>query len=287
MPSDLKKLHNDPVGCVWDSADGPGVLHVNNGHALTKASGYLKFLRSRSRSVLFRGQGQIYDGLTPSLYRKVKQQDTMHRRDALLKKYIKDSVALEAFIPTTPEYAHEPLLQHYGVRTKWLDVVDNVWIALWFAAHTAISFGKCGESLHFERRRQNYASKSENCYILMIEAPGMQGTEKEPGLYMDDEIMAIDLRKAIPSVYLRPHSQHGLLVRNKRQATVRDIDLTPYVAGVIRVSLRDALEWLGDSTLLSVHTLFPPPLYDRGFARLMELAPKGSEDILSIASVAP
>ena len=145
MSSDLKKLNNDIVDCVWDSDDGPGVLHVNNGHALTRASGYLKFLRKRTRNVLFRGQDKLHGTLEPGLYRRVKQQATMNKRNALLNTYISMSVENEAFIDETPTYSYEPLLQHYGVRTKWLDVVDNIWIALWFAAHIAIPFGDRGE----------------------------------------------------------------------------------------------------------------------------------------------
>ncbi|GAA0468199.1 hypothetical protein Ade02nite_79030 [Paractinoplanes deccanensis] len=34
-----------------------------------------------------------------------------------------------------PRYAAEPLLQHYGIRTRWLDLVGNIWSALWFACH--------------------------------------------------------------------------------------------------------------------------------------------------------
>jgi hypothetical protein len=49
-------------------------------------------------------------------------------------------------------FSHEPLLQHYGLATTWIDLVDNIWVALWFACHKAHISGKRSQYLHFEKR---------------------------------------------------------------------------------------------------------------------------------------
>ena len=43
-----------------------------------------------------------------------------------------------------------------------LDVVDNVWVALWFACHTAHSYGKHDEYLHFEKRVVRHTNPDES-----------------------------------------------------------------------------------------------------------------------------
>lgn len=44
-----------------------------------------------------------------------------------------------------------------------------------------------------------------------------------------------------------------------------------FVRGVIRADLREALKWLGNGSLLNVHSLMPPPYYDPGYKILLDL----------------
>jgi hypothetical protein len=83
----------------------------------------------------------------------------------------------------------------------------------------------------------------------------------------------IDLRVAAPSTFLRPHAQTGLLVRQNGKIGAVTRDYKDMVAGIVRVSLDDALSWLGDGKLLSTHVLFPPPVYDFGYRDLLNFAP--------------
>ena len=62
----------------------------------------------------------------------------------------------------------EPLLQHYGIQTTWLDLVDNIWIALWFSCYKATSTGRY---LSFEKRLKRKEGKSQRyAYIILISA---------------------------------------------------------------------------------------------------------------------
>jgi hypothetical protein len=157
-----------------------------------------------------------------------------------------------------PRYAAEPLLQHYGLRTRWLDVVDNLWVALWFACHR---FVQADEHIHVVRR--NIADGGEEYVFIVTVGLQEEMTEVQPGLYRSPTAArVIDLRKAVPSFYLRPHAQHGLLIRPL--GDVGELQLAAF-----EVPLSRALEWLGSSVLLSPFGLYPPASVDVGYRRLL------------------
>jgi hypothetical protein len=263
------------------------VLTVSSLPALVQVFGYLKYKYSEG-AVLLRGQTRLHESLDPSLYRPtvptnaVKNRD---KRDELIGEFIASTSPWKcahelhklihcpekldqpkrselAFVSAgTPRYSVEPLLQHYGIRTRWLDVVDNLWTALWFACHTFDTVGSFG---HVVRRVPKDAGAEDGyTYLLIIVVPG-QLREIFPGLYLSEEVArVIDLRKAVPSFYLRPHAQHGWLLRPLAD------DLGNLRSVVVRVPLESALEWLGQSLLLSPFGLFPPATVDIGYAKLL------------------
>jgi hypothetical protein len=111
------------------------------------------------------------------------------------------------------------------------------------------------------------------------------GTTRVPGYYRGKSTETIDLRIAVPSIFLRPHAQHGLLFRLKGKRNLRPIDYSQAIKGIISINLRDALSWLGDAITLSVHGLFPPPLYNHGYKILLDGTLKCRREIGSIALV--
>lgn len=86
------------------------------------------------------------------------------------------------------------------------------------------------------------------------------------GVYMGEETYTIDLRKALPSNFLRPCSQHGWVVRGKSA----DYDFNANISCVIRVSVDLAKEMLGSGTLLSQDNFFPDETIDQGYNILLE-----------------
>ena len=86
------------------------------------------------------------------------------------------------------------------------------------------------------------------------------------GVYMGQKTYTIDLRKALPSNFLRPCSQHGWVVRGK------DInyDFDSQISCVIRVNIDLAKEMLGSGTLLSQDNFFPDETIDQGYNILLE-----------------
>ncbi|WP_425612974.1 FRG domain-containing protein [Xanthomonas rydalmerensis] len=181
-------------------------------------------------------------------------------------------------LKATCDYAHEALLQHYGLRTTWIDLVDNIWVALWFACHSAKSVGPSGEYLHFERRVPR-SDPSGKAYVLLVAADAVAPDSKRPGFYAGPNTELIDLRIAAPSVFVRPHAQHGLLMRKKGDAVRRPFDYSSQIRGILEIELVDALEWLGNSTALSTHSLFPPPSYDLGYGNLLAVGFQGAKNV--------
>jgi hypothetical protein len=162
----------------------------------------------------------------------------------------------------TMRAATEALLQHYGVRTRWLDVVDNIWIALWFACHRQLAEGR--HAFHL-RRSEAEEGQDAAAYIAVIETGPLRPTATS-GYLMGDSLRLIDLRYAAPSVYLRPHAQHGLLVA---PAKLDNSDGTIPVTAYLEIALTDALQWLGTGAMTSSYVLFPPAARDEGFRRLL------------------
>lgn len=282
------------------------VFRVSELPQLVQALGYIKY-RSDGPTYV-RGQSQLYGGrMAPSLYRSQKQ---IHPSPltSLLNTFINSLYDWECnhdhhtaancpeqiprnrswnrdgsslLVSGMRRYAVEPLLQHYGILTGWIDVVDNIWIALWFACHR---FEKNGRYTHIVKRTPN---ENDHVYLItttLIDSQSQDGGSTTryrtiaPGLEkFASGARAIDLRQAVPSIYLRPHSQHGLLIRPSFEG--ESVQL-----GAFQIPLNKALDWLGQSLLLSPFGLFPPPTVDEGYRKMIEGAqsleiPDGIGDI--------
>lgn len=255
------------------------VLEIRSLPVLIKAIGFLKYLFRGQ--VFLRGQDRLYGrSLSPTLYRDIGPTGRS-RADARIHALVRQSAGWKcehgdhspsrcaekvgrstagAITGGVPRYAVEPLLQHYGIRTRWLDVVDNLWVALWFACHT---FSRRDQYVHVVRASAT-GPRAQYVYLLAIVIDG-PSREVDPGLWISEQGgRYIDLRKSAPSYYVRPHAQHGLLVRPKDDKPA-NLQLV-----AIRLVLDEALTWLGQSVLLSPFGLFPPATVDDGYRRLIE-----------------
>ena len=210
----------------------------------------------------------MYPSLSPTLFRGISgRQAAQATRVTERNRFMKMIVDNSPIFSTFPKFAHEPLLQHYGLSTTWIDLVDNIWVALWFACNQAHVSGKNSEYLHFERRRPSGAN--DFAYVLLVAANSRQQVGV-PGLYKGPVTELVDLRVACPSIFLRPHAQHGVLFRKRGVGQTRPVDYSDRIRGMIRMSLADALEWLGAAPTLGTHSLFPPPYYDHGYKFLLD-----------------
>ncbi len=284
----LSKLDLRECESIVDPATGMDVFHVCDPHALVQAAGYLKYLGARdSETVYFRGQAKLYPSLSPSLFRNVTNTGTQSQRVRELNSAIADLRALCPLLDKFDSDIQEPLLQHYGLNTTWIDLVDNVWVALWFACHQIRYVGSFGEYLHFERRLPHKESSPSYAYIGLVASDAHHGKSIGPGHHVGAKTELVDLRLAAPSIFLRPHAQHGILMRVRGDAIGRPLDYSSQVRGMLRIDLTDALGWLGHGQMLGVHALFPPPFYDRGYNIFLDSGFEGSKVAGAIGIVSP
>lgn len=292
---------------------GKRLLHVESMYALIQAIGYIKFQVEKESDgkcgIALRGQSRLYGDLPPSLYHGIKKQDARIRQRKELNNLIeKMEIWAKETYDKRPKKKYkeglcsylgivdddlEPLLQHYGIPTTCLDLVDNIWIALWFACHKAAKYTNeyCNYSLYQRRdlpitntarcnegiatylscsnskkaeeglkRYQELMQEGKSfCYIVMVRVP------KNP----TPSLQLIDLRSKYPSLYLRPHAQHGLLLKKDLKCLQENPSYADQIEGIIQMRLDSALSWLGESQTLSASMIFPSPVKDIGLQKLL------------------
>lgn len=216
------------------------VYSIKSYHSLTQFIGYGKYINNQWGNVYLRGQTSLYNGcLSPSLLRRkiisgesqlVKEKAeaatsntvkfsniNINHRFSEYKHQINESLNGTQHFTGWNKDIIEPLLQHYGIKTHWIDIVDNIGVALWFALHkTSSTIADGREYIHmFENDDDEYG------YVLLIGCDAQDNNPYQAGVYKSTSTIRVDLRKAVPSFFLRPHAQHALMLR-KRSSKYED-----------------------------------------------------------------
>ncbi|HET8670913.1 MAG TPA: FRG domain-containing protein, partial [Candidatus Saccharimonadales bacterium] len=169
---------------------GRPYIEINDPAVLMRFTGYVKrhYHSHFGGHVFMRGQPADYGTMIPSLFRGVFDD----RLEGLVEAY-------RAFITRIQtEFRNErfqtnqlgALLQHYGFKTPWLDLVDNLYVALWFAGRRAVDEGG----------KVRLVSTNEDGWLFLVGTGG----KTMPRLTYSD------LRVTHSSLTLRPHAQHGI-----------------------------------------------------------------------------
>jgi|GEM_PF-4130161 len=219
-------------------APGPSPSNVRRWYimdirGLFLAAGVLRYtLAQYQTSVLYRGQRRDWEIQVP-LFRGATRRAQAKSRAAWL-----DTVLSEirsVFDPAGSTEEREALAQHYGLPTRWLDLVDNVQTAAWFAYHSS-STGDRDDSTG---------------YIYALAHPTTSGSFTH----------AYDLRVK-PSEWLRPHIQQAWAIR----AAKPDVGLgrLSYMQVATFIVPRALLaSWCGYS-VFTAEVMFPNENEDRG-----------------------
>lgn len=272
-----------PGGGLGEYDKRENTFEIYSPHVLTQLIGYVKFSYRNDGIVLFRGQCTNHKSMIPSLFRESPSLTSVINKQEKLNNYIGKLIKNRVFMKSTENVAYEALLQHYGIKTRWLDLVDNIWVALWFATHKANSTGKASKYVHYEinnhyfsyiyvmhfgqqinrisqttKRKIASLCKKEGNFNKFIRYP-------LHGFFETDLYKIIDLRCMTPSLYMRPHSQHAFLACRKSFSNMSSIDYNDSIVCTIKIETKLALKWLGDGILSQVHFMFPPPTYDPGY----------------------
>lgn len=184
------------------------------------------------------------------------------------------------------KYTAEALLQHYVGSTRFIDVVDNHWIALWMGSQKFRMHGKGNKYCECDMRQiplgdvyeQMLVSGKSNIkndiyvYVLLIAMPHADSRPKF-GITETSNYVEVDLRKALPSIYLRPHAQHALVIRKRDKQNVKQeanyYDISNQVVGILRIRVDRARLWLGQGLLMTKENIFPSPSIDQGYNTLL------------------
>lgn len=249
---------------VIDKTSNVRVLHVRDFRTLIQAINKIKYIHGSGRSstrgscnVYFRGQAELYNGnMCPSAYRTIGKSfekkrmidKELHHKLCKFRRNAGDTIkALRLKVL-------EGLFQQYEEKTRWLDAVDNVWVALWFSCQRR--WERNGFVQYVTRSPSLENPEFQYAYIVVLVA--------------DKKCEILDLRTQTPSQFLRPHVQHGVLLRKRGKDKLPCVDMSGLVHGIIRIDLSDALTWLGNSPSLSATMMFPNPAFDSGFSALID-----------------
>jgi|AntAceMinimDraft_8_1070364.scaffolds.fasta_scaffold01255_11 hypothetical protein len=205
-------------------------------------------------SVYSHGQTAHYGRMPPSIFRNAAPGTVERLRAAemALAKTVREAFHQKRFLrPDLPA-----LLQHYGLKTTWLDVVDNLWISVWFATHQFVPHD-------VERKVRVAGSTSEYRWIYFVRTGTMGG----------NSLRVVDLRRQHHSFSVRPHVQHGVSVHAPNL-----VDLSDFVLATVRFP--NDHKWTLEGHMFDPGVLFPPRRLDDTLNRLADPKLKLATDIV-------
>jgi hypothetical protein len=230
---------------------GEEFLHLDHPVALARFIAFAKYRAQKVHQVevYLRGQVANYSGMVPSLFRG-DSQERQQRVDA----YGAMLAAVQRLFGQGRFRRSNvgALLQHYGLNTPWIDLVDNIYTAVWFATHRYIMLNP----------REGYYAKSDESHgwlYLIAASPQMYG----------GTLHSIDLRKHHSSMNVRLHAQHGLSAAAQEDgAEMKEFDYRSSV--VARVRIPNNTRFVLTGRLASPSFLFPPIDIDESYRILLD-----------------
>ena len=253
------------------------IYDVPNIPSLNQMIGYIKFINRESGAVYYRGQAKLHPTMCPSLFHGLKSTRARQNAQALLNGQIErikndDNLCNEIHIDSKSDsIIIEAMLQHYGGKTKCIDVVDNHWIALWFGLNKYFNLVRKDRPYATYRTRATVPpympDDDEYQYLIMVCAD--RSPKMKQGVVYGECVTTVDLRYALPSTFIRPHAQHGLVLKKVSSGGDDTFDLADRVVAILRMRTIDVLQWIGNGTLLTQSSLFPAPPFDFGYDILL------------------
>lgn len=249
-----KNIQNNVYLGKWGKTDAL-FYDVISMEGLNQLVGYIKF--KFPGIILYRGQTKDYGIISPNGCRNTPVSEetlTAICKDSKMSDYFGFGAKNNRGKSTRiQKFLVEAALQHYGAKTYCLDFVDNHWSALWFGANDL------GADNTYRAREDD-----EYLYLYMYSTGKIK--ETSPGIYVAKDYYISDLRRSLPSYFLRPAAQHGWIVRKKKR---EKYDLNKHIVCVARIRAKTAVEWLGNGTLLSMENFFPRFPIDDAYAALL------------------
>lgn len=255
--SDRRKLEQILNKVEYVDNENQPYLFIQDIAILSSFMGYLKFQsrKEKNTSILMRGQNKNYSRMLPSIYRGEKHKiKNLMRAHVELRRCVK-----EDFTPSRFRNERlEDLFQHYGIKSTGIDVVDNIFIALWFALMENNCSNPQKKQYTFTRSEEDYGwiyfFKVNNYYKVRTE------NAQTPALFL------ADLRKDHSSLSLRLHCQHSYLIKSIQggfDEIVENCAFEKSIEAIVKIPNMD--EFLPQGELFSVNHFFPSPDLDNTY----------------------
>ena len=229
----------------WDDAD-----HMSVQEPMVLAA-FIAFCCKEKHDVYLRGCTRNFRRSVPSLFRDVLGEPC---DDEAREKRWSAYQALLAKLASELEGTRwdrnrlGAVLQHYGIRTPWLDVARNLYTVLWFANHEFETRGSCRVAV---KSRQPYG------WISLYQHDGLR------------PLRVSDLWDEHSSLHMRPHVQHGMSLARQEdgeKAACPDQDMNEYRIAQIRFP--NSKQWRLHGHMYSTRFLFPAPEHDESLRQL-------------------
>ncbi len=193
---------------------------------------------ARPDRVFVRGQVENYRAMAPSLFRGA-QLDTkaLLAAENEFGRKLSERIKVARFRAAN----RAALLQHYGFRTSWLDVLDNLFVAYWFSAHK-INEGPDGVIRICE-------SGAVAGWLFMIHVPASASI--------------VDLRVEHHPLSARPHVQRGVSIACPPGGAP---NLQEWVVATLQTPVADSVA----GSLFTGAALFPPSSADHTLKLLLK-----------------
>lgn len=208
--------------------------------------------QSADRRIFLRGCTENHATAYPSLFRRLPVDDPVCEQTRRWRAY-KD-VLLNLRNLEGGRWRRKDLgavLQHYGIKTPWLDVVRNLYSAIWFATHELRGSGLAGE---VRPTAKDYCWIS--FYRRRAHATGRRLQVKDISAYHS-------------SAHLRPHAQHGGSLAMQKD----DVE-TPHPCQdfnafrIAQIRIPNGTEWKLSGFMNSAAFMFPSCDLDDSLQRL-------------------
>lgn len=227
--------------------EGRKWLEVSDPAVLASFVAFCKLpLYSSGLRVYLRGESSFHAALVPSLFRDADDEPSRRQRWAAYRDFLR---GLPRVVKGTrfTQKNFGAVLQHYGFRTPWLDVVDDLNVAIWFALNRWTEEGN---------QCTYRPSDQDQGWLVIVAVP------------RDNRVL--DLRNGQSSRNVRCHTQQGTSISmqhdDARQPRSSQ-DFMPQVVGTVRIP--NERRWRVTGHRASRDYFFPPTAIDDTYRKLL------------------
>jgi hypothetical protein len=170
------------VKVEYKDDDNSPYLYINNPIIISSFAGFIKKIFAKD-NIYFRGESHNNEFVVPSLFRDkgtpLIDRKIIQNRFKAYSELKKDTIAHYTTNTRFSKEEVDTLFQHYGIKSPVIDLVDNIYVALWFAMD---------------------GNTSGDGFIRIMNT-------SKPNLTV------FDLRRLHSTLSLRLHTQHGLIMK--------------------------------------------------------------------------